>query len=84
MVQYKWGTNQASFNAIKNTLKQQSMLINSKKCGGAIISVVHHLPPLRYMHSSNHCKTMQASALDRAAVRHSFAHHLRQRFSVFR
>jgi hypothetical protein len=52
MDQYKWGTNQASFNAIKNTLKQQSMPINSKKCGGAIISVVHYLPPLRYAESA--------------------------------
>jgi hypothetical protein len=33
----------------QNTMKQQSMLINSKKCGGAIISVVHYLPPLRYL-----------------------------------
>jgi hypothetical protein len=50
MVQYKWRTNSASFNAIQNTLKQQSMLINSKKCSGAIMSVVHYLPPLRYVH----------------------------------
>jgi hypothetical protein len=28
-------------------MKQQSMLINSKKCSGATISVVHYLPLLR-------------------------------------
>jgi hypothetical protein len=54
MVQYKWRTNYASFNAIKNTFKQQSMLINSKKCDGAIISVVHYLPPLRYVRASGY------------------------------
>jgi hypothetical protein len=42
------GNQPTKFQCDQNTLKQQSMLINSKKCSGAIISVVRYLPPLRY------------------------------------